>query len=67
MTVHTEIVSHKKLHLFTIHAGPTSIETNALIHCGSDKTLLRKNVAKRLNVEGTLQHLALCQSQIILI
>ena len=31
-TVHTQIVSHKKPHLFTIHAGPISIETNKCTH-----------------------------------
>ena len=55
-TVHTQIVPHKKPHFFIIHAGPISTETNALVHYGSDTTL-GKYIAKRLNVEGTLQYL----------
>ena len=55
-TVHTQIVPHKKLHFFTFHAGPISIETLELMNYGSDKTLLGKDIAKRLNVKGTLQH-----------
>ena len=48
---------HIKTDLFTIHAGPTSIDANALTHYGSNATLLGKAIAKILNVQGTLQHL----------
>ena len=37
--------------------GPLSVETNALLDCGSDTTLLRKDMAKRLNLEGNQQQL----------
>ena len=37
--------------------GPLSVETNALLDCGSDTTLLRKDIAKRLNLEGSQQQL----------
>ena len=36
--------------------GRASIETNAPLDYGSDTTLLRKDIAKRLNVGGILQH-----------
>ena len=55
--IHTQIVPHKKAHPFPILAGPIWIEANTLIHYGSVKTLLGKDIAKRLNVEGTLQPL----------
>ena len=32
--------------------GHTFIETNALLDCGSDTTLLRKDVAQRLTLKG---------------
>ena len=52
-----------------LSSGSLSVETNALLKCGSDTTLLRKEIAKRLNLEGTQQHLivtsALSKSDII--
>ena len=40
-----------------LSSGSLSVETNALLKCGSDTTLLRKEIAKRLNIESTQQHL----------
>ena len=40
-----------------ISSGPLSVETNALLDCGSATASLRKNIAKRLNLEGSQQQL----------
>ena len=37
--------------------GPLSVKTNPLFDCGSDTTLLRKDIAKRLNLQGRQQQL----------
>ena len=59
-TVHTQIVkSHTFLNIILIilSNGPLSVKTNPLFDCGSDTTLLRKDIAKRLNLEGRQQQL----------
>ena len=59
-TVHTQIVkSHSFLQVIPIilSNGPLSVETNALFECGSNTTLLRKDIAKRLNLEGAQKQL----------
>ena len=38
--------------------GHTFIETNALLDCGSDTTLLRKDIAQRLNLKGKQEKLS---------
>ena len=37
--------------------GPLSVETNVLLDCKSDTSLLKKDIAKRLNLEGSQQQL----------
>ena len=53
-TVHTQIAKSHTLPII-LSNGPLSVETNALLDCGSDTTLLRKDIAKRLNLEGSQQ------------
>ena len=57
--MHTQIVkSHTFLQVIPIiSSGPLSVETNALLDCGSATASLRKDVAKRLNLEGSQQQL----------
>ena len=59
-TVHTQILkSHTFLQVIRIISlnEPLSVETNALLGCGSDRTLLIKDIAKRLNLDGRQQQL----------
>ena len=58
--VHTQIVkSHTFLKVIPLilPKGPLSVEKNALLDCGSDTTLLKKDIAKRSNLEGSQQQL----------
>ena len=59
-TVHTQIVkSHTFLQVIPIilSNGPLSVETKTLLDCGSDTALLKKDVTKRLILEGSQQQL----------
>ena len=59
-TVYTQIVKRNtilQVMRIILSNGPLSVETNALLDCGSDTTLLRMDIAKRLNLEGSQQQL----------
>ena len=49
--IEAAVKSHSFLQVIpiTLLNGPLSVETKALLDCESDTTLLRKNIAKRLN------------------
>lgn len=41
----------------TISHGEIRIETNALLDCGSDTTLIKRNLSEKLNLQGKSRHL----------
>ena len=60
-TVNTQLIAkHIFLQIIPVKLsnGHTFIETNALLDCGSDGTLLRKDVAQRLNLKGKQEKLS---------